>query len=175
MKLPDTQIQQRYEDCVELCADSLYRVAFRLTGNQTLANELVQETYLNAWKSLHSLSDPKKMRSWMFSILRNQYTKLIRKESKAAALSEQAYEVAAQPAPNNELANTVQSAIEKLDSKHRMPVLLVSMEGLSVDEAASILEVPRGTVLSRLHRGRQKLKEILMLDDGIPEITEPSK
>lgn len=172
MSLSHVQLQQRYEDCVELCADSLYRVAFRLTGNQTLANELVQETYLNAWKSLDSLSDPKKMRSWMFSILRNQYTKLIRKESRQASTSDQAYEAAARDEPDPSVSETIQSAISKLDPKHRMPVLLVSMEGMSVDEAAGILEIPRGTVLSRLHRGRQKLKELLMHSDLRPGVSE---
>lgn len=175
MTLLDTQNQQRYEDCVEACADSLYRVAYRLTGNTTLAHELVQETYLNAWKSLNSLSDPKKMRSWMFSILRNQYTKLIRKESRAAVPSEHVNQAVDLASPNDELKDAVQAAIAKLDTKHRMPVLLVSMEGLSVDEAAAVLEIPRGTVLSRLHRGRQKLKELLLLDDEIPKASEATK
>lgn len=175
MSLSNAQLQQRYEDCVELCADSLYRVAYRLTGNPTLANELVQETYLNAWKNLNSLSDPQKMRSWMFSILRNQYTKLIRKESRAASTSEQALEAPARPEPDTAISETIQSAIAQLDPKHRMPVLLVSMEGLSVDEAATVLEIPRGTVLSRLHRGRQKLKELLVRSDAVPNLSEPKQ
>ena len=76
-----TDSQTQFEECVSTCAESMYRVAFRLTGNQTLASELVQETYLNAWKSLDSLKDNNRMRSWMFSILRYQYTKLLRRES----------------------------------------------------------------------------------------------
>lgn len=107
--------------------------------------------------------------------MRNQYTKLIRKESREASTSDQAYEVAAPVEPDHHVSETVQSAVSKLDLKHRMPVLLVSMEGLSVDEAASILEIPRGTVLSRLHRGRQKLKELLIHSDISPNVSESNQ
>ena len=153
----------RFEQCVESCADSLYRVAFRLTGDSTLASELVQETFLNAWQNLESLRDPERIRGWMFSILRNQYSKLVRKESRSgASLS---HDVVA-PAERSEeqrddVSEQVQQAIDGLDDKHKLPLLLVAMEQLSVDEAARVLDLPRGTVLSRLHRGRQKLKSIL--------------
>lgn len=162
----ESELQQRFEQCVEDCADSLFRVAFRLTGNRTLAGELVQETYLNAWKSISSLKDPNRMRGWLFSILRNQYSKLIRTESRNAAAVEQLDSIAVEPETENQLTDIIQEAIGRLDENHKLPVLLVSMEGLTVDEAAKILDLPRGTVLSRLHRGRQKLKEILMREQS---------
>lgn len=162
----ETELQQRFEQCVEDCADPLFRVAFRLTGNQTLASELVQETYLNAWKSISGLKDLERMRSWLFAILRNQYSKLIRKESRTVSTSEQLDSIAASPEKDNQTTDMVQAAIACLDEIHKLPVLLVSMEGLTVEEAAEILQLPRGTVLSRLHRGRQKLKEILMRESS---------
>ena len=67
---------------------------------------------------------------------------------------------------DNDTTDRVQTALQTLDDIHRLPVLLVSLEGMSVEEAAGILDVPRGTVLSRLHRGRAKLKEILSRDDS---------
>ena len=73
-----------YAQCVEQCADSLYRVAFRLTGSEAEARDLVQETFLQAWRSLDSLREVDRMRSWMFSILRNQHSKLVRKDYKLA-------------------------------------------------------------------------------------------
>ena len=146
---------------METCADSLFRVAFRMTGNRTLASELVQETYLNAWRNIGSLKDLEKMRGWMFSILRNQYSKLIRGENKSVPTSEHLEQVATPTQNETDVQDAVQAAVASLDDNHRMPVLLVSMEGFSVDEAANILDIPRGTVLSRLHRGRQKLKEVL--------------
>lgn len=164
MTQSEEKLLRQYEECVVACADSMYRVAFRLTSNSTLARELVQETYLQAWKNLNSLKDPTKLRGWMFSILRNQYTKLLRKESKVAKSVEH-IETFAQPKPtenNNDSQEIVQAALATLDDKHRLPLLLVSMEGMSVEEASKILDVPRGTILSRLSRGREKLKtEIL--------------
>ena len=162
----ETKFQQRFEECVESCADSLFRVAFRLTGNQTLASELVQETYLSAWKSIDSLKDPQRMRAWMFSILRNQYTKLLRKEKRNLQTIPHIEDVSKPEQTKDDVTDRVQTALAALDEKHKLPVLLVSIEGMTVDEAAKVLDVPRGTVLSRLHRGRQKLKEILSRDQA---------
>ena len=161
----ETQLQQQFEECVHQCADSLYRVAYRLTGNRTLALELVQETYLNAWKSLQNLKDSNKMRSWLFAIMRNQFSKLLHKEKRTTPTIEQIDWISAPPETEDNTTDRVQTALQSLDDIHRLPVLFVSLEGMSVEEAAGILEVPRGTVLSRLHRGRAKLKEILSRDD----------
>ena len=161
----EIQLQQQFEECVQQCADSLYRVAYRLTGNRTLALELVQETYLNAWKSLPNLKDSNKMRSWLFAIMRNQFSKLLHKEKRNAQTIQQLSTIpTSSDKPDNDTTDRVQTALQTLDDIHRLPVLLVSLEGMSVDEAAGILDVPRGTVLSRLHRGRAKLKEILSRD-----------
>ena len=157
----DSEKQTVYEQCVGLCADSLYRTAYRLTGNDTLACELIQETYFNAWKSLDSLADTSRMRAWMFSILRFQYTKLLRKETKSIGTSEHLDDVQSKSEETSETTDLVQEALNQLDEKNKLPLLLVSMEGMSVDEAAKVLEIPRGTVLSRLHRGRERLREIL--------------
>ena len=161
----ETDLQQRFEACVDAYADSLFRVAYRLTGNETMARELVSETYLNAWQNLSTLSDLDKMRGWMFSILRNQYTKILRAEKKATATTDQFAHVAATSTTENDQNLLVQDALESLDDKFKLPLLLVAMEQLSVDEAAGVLQLPRGTVLSRLHRGRQKLKEHLIRAD----------
>ena len=161
---PTATFHQRFEECVECCANSLFRVAYRLTGNQTLAAELVQETYLNAWKSIGNLKDPDRMRAWMFSIMRNQYTKLLRLEKRSVPTKEHLNDVSKPEIAENDTADRVQAALARLDDKHKLPVLLVSLEGMTVDEAAAILETPRGTILSRLHRGRQKLKQLLSED-----------
>ena len=154
--------RKKFEQCIEACAGSLYRVAFRLTGNATLANELVQETYLNAWRSIDSLKDTNKLRSWLFAIMRNQYSKIVIKENKAISTTDQIEGIGtAETTRRQELRRAVQEAVNELDEKHRLPVLLVSMEGMTVDQAAEILQIPRGTVLSRLSRGREKLKLIL--------------
>lgn len=157
-----TDRRELFEQCIESCADSMYRVAFRLTGDSTLATDLVQETSLAAWKNLDSLRDPQRMRSWIFSILRNQYSKLVRHEKRNPTAIEAIEEIPKNESHDREeLRQTVQLSVSQLEEKHRMPLLLVSMEGFSVDEAAEILQIPRGTVLSQLSRARDKLKLIL--------------
>lgn len=158
---PESELRQRFESCVDRCADSMFRVAYRLLGNRTLANELVQETYLQAWANVKSLQDPEKMRSWMFSILRNQYSKLIRRESKIRHETASIDSVPQIEKCPTDTQHWVQTAIEELDDKHKLPLLLVSMEGMSTEDAANALGVPKGTVLSRLSRAREKLKTIL--------------
>ena len=157
----EQQRRKLFEECVERCADSLYRVAFRLTGNQTLASELVQETYLNAWQDISKLKSEDRIRSWMFAILRNQYTKLLRREVKAVNVIEQISDAPHSDGADTRLTEQVNDAIAQLKESQRIIVLLVSMEGFSINETAELLDLPRGTVLSRLHRGRESLKQIL--------------
>ena len=102
----------------------------------------------------------------MFSILRNQYTKLLRKEKRNLQTIPHIEDVSKPEQTKDDVTDRVQTALAALDEKHKLPVLLVSIEGMTVDEAAKVLDVPRGTVLSRLHRGRQKLKEILSRDQA---------
>ena len=154
--------RKQFEACVERCADSMYRVAWRLTGNSGDADDLVQESYIQAWQKIDSLRDPDRMRSWMFAILRNQFLKSVRKKKPVASSEmESVVDHRSEESELEENVDVVQQAIKQLDEDQRMPILLVSMEGLSVDEASEILQIPRGTVLSRMHRGRQKLKELL--------------
>ncbi len=170
----DSDKKTIYEQCVNSCADSLYRTAYRLTGNDTLACELIQETYFNAWKSLDSLADPTRIRAWIFSILRFQFSKLLRAEKKSVGTSEHLDAIQDKPTADSETTDWVQNALNQLDEKHKMPLLLVSMEGMSVDEASQVLEIPRGTVLSRLHRGRDRLRKILNRESSAPK-GDPTK
>ncbi len=169
----DLQSRQLFEQCIDEHADSLYRVAYRLTGNRELAEELIQETYLNAWKSISTLHDQAKIRGWMFAILRNQYGKMIRRRPSIQQTADMdtvsQLTDPPQPAAVFDQQEWVQAAMEKLAEDQRLPLLLVTMEGLTVDEAAEVLQIPRGTVLSRLHRGRQKLKQLLALETGPSE------
>ena len=115
------------------------------------------------------------MRGWLFAILRNQYSKLIRKEARSTPTTEHLDSVAVYEKPVDQAKQVVQSAIEELDENHKLPLLLVSMEGMSVDQAAEALGIPRGTVLSRLHRAREKLKQILIRDPANAELFTANK
>ncbi len=180
--MPDEAQRERiFEQCVDAHSESLYRVAFRLTGNHDLANELTQESYLQAWANIGSLHELTKMRSWMFAILRNQYSKLIRKIARTRQLDDATADAIAgrETAPTHSATEStnperlVRLAIEQLDENQKLPLLLVTMEGLSVEEAAEALDIPKGTVLSRLHRGRAKLKSILQRDIEFETTTTP--
>lgn len=78
----DDQLNQLFELAVDENADAMYRVAWRLTGEQQWATDLVQETYLQAWQGLGSLRDRTRLRSWMFGILHRQYLKQLRNKTR---------------------------------------------------------------------------------------------
>lgn len=160
----DTQYRRIFESAIEAHADSIYRVAYRLTGNHEWANDLVQETFLGAWKNIRQLNDQSKLRGWLFGILRNQFSKHLARQRRSPTAMSELPEQTSNVENCSAMRDEIQQAIEKLDHDQKVPILLVSMEGWSVEEAAEFLQVPRGTVLSRLHRGRVRLKQILQSD-----------
>jgi RNA polymerase sigma-70 factor (ECF subfamily) len=157
---PPQQDQRLLEAAIEAHADSMYRVAFRLTSDRERADEIVQETFIGAWKGIRGLKEPDKIKSWLFGILRNQVYQSIQRNKRTLKTEELQDPVAPDRNPTD-LQEQVQQALAELDEEQRLPILLVSMEGWSTEEAAEMLGIPKGTVLSRLHRGRQRLKEIL--------------
>lgn len=158
----DQTRRELFQSAVEQFADSIYRVAYRMSGSHELAQELVQETFLAAWKNLHQIQQPDRIRYWLMGILRNQFTKQLSQETRHRheLLSVEPVTVA----EDRVLKDSLQTAIASLDDDQRFPILLTIMEGWSTEEVAELLGVPRGTILSRLHRGRQKLKTILASD-----------
>lgn len=159
MEPPQTD-QRVLAAAIEAHADSMYRVAFRLTGDRERADEIVQETFIGAWKGIRGLKEPDKIKNWLFGILRNQFYQSIQRNKRM--LKTEALQDPVAPDLNpTDLQEQVQLALAELDEEQRLPILLVSMEGWSTEEAAEMLGIAKGTVLSRLHRGRQRLKEIL--------------
>ena len=157
--IPDRSL---LEAAIEAHADSMYRVAFRLLGDREGADEIVQETFIGAWKGIGGLKDPKKIKSWLFGILRHQVYQAIKRSNRRPKLEAFLQEPAAPDRNLTELQQQVQLALGELEEEQRLPILLVSMEGWTTEEAAKLLGIPKGTVLSRLYRGRQRLKEILI-------------
>ena len=123
---------------------------------------------MNAWQNIDKLKSDQKIRSWMFAILRNQYTKLLRAEKKAVNVTDELSDISSATNDASQVNDRVNEALGKLKEPQRMVVLLVSMEGFSVTEAAELLELPKGTVLSRLHRARDTLKRLLQSDLEVP-------
>jgi RNA polymerase sigma-70 factor, ECF subfamily len=141
----------------------LLRVASRLCGSTEAGEDLVQETYLQAWRSFHRFEAGTNCRAWLYKILLFTYSAQKRKRARQPflvdidAASESALLVDS-PTPDALTAEAVKAAFERLPEGFRTLVLLVDVEGLTYREAAEALNVPIGTVMSRLSRGRGLLR-----------------
>jgi RNA polymerase sigma-70 factor (ECF subfamily) len=142
---------------------SLMRTAMRLCGARDVADDLVQETYLDAWRSFHRFATGTNCRAWLYKILFFNYTRLRRKQAREPFLVE--LDEAAESAlrfdpqtPDALTAESVKGAFERLPDPFRTTVYLVDVEQLSYREASEALQVPIGTVMSRLSRGRRLLR-----------------
>lgn len=153
--------------------DTLYRGALRLTRDPDAAQDLVQEAYLRALRYQHSYQQGTNMKAWLFAIMRNLFWdrfKVSRKEDVSLddtgdfVLYDRLKDEGAKPEEDvldKLAASEVVAAVEKLPPLHREVVLLVDVEGFSYKDAAQTLNVPIGTVMSRLHRARQQLQKSL--------------
>ena len=146
--------------------DALYGFAMSLTRNQTEAEDLVQEAYLQAWKSFHRFEPGTNCRAWLFKILFHVIQHHRRKWFKMPMVSDQderieetlSYEPPVSPHLSDE---DVIAAVEKIPPHYREVVLLADVEELAYKEVAAALDIPLGTVMSRLNRGRKLLRQEL--------------
>lgn len=141
----------------------LRRYARALVGQEAEADDLVQDTLERALSRLHLWRSNESPRRWLFTILHNLHIDGLRGEALRPALNK-LDEGLADPIAGPEDGVTkceVSAALQKLPLEQRQIVLLVGIEGLSYAEAASVLGVPIGTVMSRLARGREKLRQLL--------------
>ena len=154
--------------------DALYRGALRLTRDPDRAQDLVQDAYARALRYQHSYQAGTNMKAWLFAIMRNLYWDRFQKQNREAVSIDDIGEFALYDQMRDDLGEgpetevldriargEVVEAIEKLNPLHREVVLLVDVEGFAYKDAAKILEVPIGTVMSRLHRARQQLQKDL--------------
>ena len=160
--------------------DQLYSHALRLTKNPADAEDLVQETYLKGYKAFNSFKDGTNLRAWLFRILTNSFINAYRKKQRSFdeqevedieainTLSSADYSsnthlgISAEDALFERLTDDeIQTAIDSLPGTYKDVVLLADVQGFSYKEIAEILDVPDGTVMSRLHRARAKLKDLL--------------
>lgn len=159
--------------------DALYNTAYRMTRNSEDAEDLVQETYLKAYRYYDKFEEGTNFKAWLFKIMKNTFINNYRRKQNAPALSDfaeieenfesQVSEEAARQIKNpedelleNVLDEDVQVALDKLPPDYRMVVILADLEGFSYKEIADILEVPVGTVMSRLYRGRRLMEEAML-------------
>lgn len=165
-------LKQQYELLVKEYASDLYRMAVWLCKDQTLADDLVQETFTRAWKSLHSLKDPKSAKAWLITILRREHARYYeRKRFETLDIDDVSIEAPLSSQPEHQaLHHHIRQTLLKLDDKYRIPLLLQTFGGLSCEEIAIELNSSKSAVMTQLFRARQKLKSLLekdQIDSGV--------
>lgn len=154
-----TDSRRRLEAALGALRPDLVRFAFWLGRDRQLAEDVVQEALLRAWKSLDSLGDPERLRPWLLTIVRREYLRTFeRSRPLLLDLDELVRAEAAVLAADNdaELAD-MREAIFRLEADYREPLVMQVMQGLSTLEIAAELGLTQGAVLTRLFRARRQL------------------
>jgi RNA polymerase sigma-70 factor, ECF subfamily len=161
-----TQTIHEFESLAMPQMNDLYRTARRVLGNPTEAEDAVQETYLQAWKSFHRFEPGTNLRAWMFKILfhviqhhrRKAFRLVTLKEEEEFLFEQLVYEA---PIPAELRDEDVLAALDGVPEHFRAVILLADVQEFSYKEVAETLGIPIGTVMSRLNRGRKLLRAAL--------------
>ncbi len=143
---------------------ALYGTAYRMTRNAHDAEDLVQETFLRAYRGFDRFQPGTNIRAWLFTILHRARADAFRRAGRSPRTVEMIADGPAVPAPQEALASgaeDIERALAALPEVFRVAVVLRDVEELSYDEIAAALAIPVGTVMSRIHRGRGLLRTAL--------------
>jgi len=170
----DAERKRRFDALARRYVDDLFRFGVWLCGDHTLANDLVQETFLRAWKAIDNLKDAGAAKSWLITILRREYARTF--ERKVPPLTDidnvvVAEELELTPEDRTE-RDLLRKAMLELDKKYREPLVLQTIMGLSITEIAGELELTESAVMTRVFRAREKLKEKLRPSEGRGNVHE---
>jgi RNA polymerase sigma-70 factor (ECF subfamily) len=152
--------RRRYERLCEPLRADLYRFSFWLARDPSVAEDVVQETLLRAWRSLDALTDDSAARPWLLTIARREHARL-HERKRFETVDVDALAIAEDPAlarTDNHEANDIQAAILALTEEYREPLVLQVLLGYSTDEIARHMGLTNGAVLTRLCRAREKLR-----------------
>ena len=165
---PEDWVAPTWEELVRDHSDMVYRVAMRLTGNAHDAEDLTQEVFIRAFRSIHKF-EPGTLSGWLHRITTNLFLDSARRSTRIRfdpMADAQERVPSADRGPSEAMIDTsfdhdVARALADLAPDHRVAVVLCDIEGLSYDEIAQILDIKVGAVRSRIHRGRQALRRSL--------------
>ncbi|MFD7159085.1 sigma-70 family RNA polymerase sigma factor [Kribbella sp. NPDC059898] len=164
------ELKERFEAEAVPLRPRLYAAALRLTGNPADAEDLLQETYLRAYRGFAGFEPGTNLRGWLFRILRNVFITSCRKRrNEPITVSDERYETTGRVlhgvAASAEATvidaipdHGLRTALASLPDRYRRVVLLFDVGGFSYQEIADLVGIPRGTVMSRIHRGRRALR-----------------
>lgn len=149
---------------ITLCIPRLRRYARALTGDRHAADDLVQDTLERAWRRFHLWRRGSDLRAWLFTIMHNLHINQARTHNKESrfAPEEEAFGLPAHP-PHDGLVELkeLDAALRRLPNEQREVVLLIGLEQMSYEKVAEVLGIPPGTVMSRLSRGRERLRTLM--------------
>jgi RNA polymerase sigma-70 factor (ECF subfamily) len=162
--------QSQFDALVRATSADLYRFGVWLCRNDALAQDLVQETYLRAWRSLDDLRDTKAAKAWLITILRREHARIYeRKQVDMENLDDVVIDDQDSKSPDESTEDAlIRAAMMKLEPKYREPLLLQVLGGFSCEEIARELKLSSAAVMTQLFRARQKLKVALgAADEGL--------
>ena len=154
----------RFRKLLESQWDRLYRVAYSWTHETSLASDLVQETLARALQNREKIHDPEALEIWLFKVMANYWRDTLRRRKDMADIQSIDLIDTETPESHTErsrLIAQVHHAMAKLNQDQRQVLTLVSLQGFSYEDVAKILDIPVGTVMSRICRARQNIKKSL--------------
>jgi RNA polymerase sigma-70 factor (ECF subfamily) len=176
---PAPELRRLFEEQALVFMDQLYAAALRMTRNPADAGDLVQETYVKAYAAFGSFTQGTNLKAWLYRILTNTFINSYRKNQRgpyqgtiddledwqlggAESLTQGRSTRSAEAEAIDHLPDSdVKAALQSIPEDFRLAVYLADVEGFSYQEIADIMKTPTGTVMSRLHRGRRLLRELL--------------
>ncbi|MEL3972940.1 RNA polymerase sigma factor SigW [Rossellomorea oryzaecorticis] len=168
--------QSAFAELVELYKDKVFQICYRMLGNRHEAEDIAQEAFIRAYVNIETFNQKRKFSTWLFRIATNLCIDRIRKKKPDYYLDAEVAgtegltmysQVAADvqmpedEVENMELQETIQKEISKLPEKYRSVIVLKYIEELPLQEISEILDMPLGTVKTRVHRGREALRKQL--------------